>query len=369
MKVKVLYIVSNINKALAFEWIAEQLDKSKFGLSFILLNSEESSLEKYLREKGIPVNRISYHGKKDLPKAILSIYKILKREKSRVVHCHLFDACIAGLIAAKLAGVNKRIYTRHHATFHQVYFPRAVWYDKFISALATDVVAISENVRQTLIGEGVSDKKIHLIHHGFKLLNFEAAEEAHIQSLKRKYNPSGSYPVVGVISRYFELKGIQYIIPAFEKILHQYPGALLILANASGNYSSQLKLLLQKIPKNNYREIDFEPDIFALYQVFDIFVHVPIDPSIEAFGQTYVEALAAGIPSIFTLSGVANEFVVHHKNAWVVPFKNSESIVAAMKEILSEPGLIKKVTEAGKQDVFQRFGLEQMITKLEYLYE
>lgn len=369
MKKKVTYILSNINKALAFEWITEELDKDKFDLFFVLLNPGDSALEDYLRLNNIQVIRIPYRGKKDLAKAIVSIYRILKREKIQIVHCHLFDACVAGLTAARLAGIHKRIYTRHHATFHQVYFPRAVWYDKFISAMATGVVAISENVRQTLIGEGVSSNKIYLIHHGFRLAGFEKVDAENVQSLKLRYNPAGKYPVIGVISRYFELKGIQYIIPAVKKLLATYPDALLVLANASGNFASQISVLLQELPPANFLEIKFESDIFALYQVFDIFVHVPIDSSIEAFGQTYVEALAAGIPSIFSLSGVSSEFIQHYGNALVVPFKDTDTIYTSMLEILTNEYLKNKLIEQGRKDVHQYFALEQMINKLAYLYE
>jgi glycosyltransferase involved in cell wall biosynthesis len=148
-----------------------------------------------------------------------------------------------------------------------------------------------------------------------------------------------------------------------------YPNALIVLANANGNYHSQIEILLQDIPQKNYAEISFEPQIFDLYQIFDIFVHVPISPSIEAFGQTYVEALAAGIPSIFTLSGVASEFVIHHQNAWVVPFKDSEAIYEAILEILNNKSVRESVVNQGRQDVQQKFNLEQMINKLAFIYE
>ncbi len=40
----ITYIVSNIDKALTFEWVAEFLDTSRFSLSFILLNPGDSAL-------------------------------------------------------------------------------------------------------------------------------------------------------------------------------------------------------------------------------------------------------------------------------------------------------------------------------------
>ncbi|MBL0097760.1 MAG: glycosyltransferase [Bacteroidetes bacterium] len=85
---------------------------------------------------------------------------------------------------------------------------------------------------------------------------------------------------------------MQYIIPAFERILKSQP---------------------KKLPSDSYIKIEFERDLFSLYSIFDYFIHAPIDPSVEAFGQVYIEALAAGIPSIFTLSGIAPDFIVDGK--------------------------------------------------------
>src|SRR6185295_19908794 len=92
-------------------------------------------------------------------------------------------------------------------------------------------------------------------------------------------------------------------------------------------------------PEKSFIEIRFENNIFALYKLFDVFVHTPIDEYAEAFGQTYVEALASGVPAIFTLSGIACDFVQHEKNAWVVPYKDSGKIVTAMNALLNDESL------------------------------
>jgi glycosyltransferase involved in cell wall biosynthesis len=365
----VCYIISNINKALAFEWIAEGLDKDQFELHFILLNPGGSVLEDFIKQRNISVLRIHYSGKKDLLKAILKIRHYLKENKIQTVHCHLFDANLAGLLAAKTAGIRKRIFTRHHATFHHQYFPGAVYYDRFINFLATDIVAISENVKNVLIEkEQVTPEKITLIHHGFPLEKFQEASEEKIQKLKRKYHTENKYPVIGVISRYVDWKGIQYIIPAFAEILRKYPQAHLILANSSGNYKIEIQGLIKNIPQESYTEILFEEDLFSLYHLFDIFVHVPVNAEIEAFGQTYIEALAAGVPSVFTLSGVAKEFIEHEKNALVVPFKNTESIKENLYRLLDDKLLTQSLIETGKVDIKRLFELDTMIEKLNRLY-
>lgn len=370
MKTKVTYILYQISKALAFEWIIDHIDRQAFELSFISIGAEKNSaLEQFCASRNIEFHLVKYAGKKDMPAAVYKTYRLLKEIKPEIAHCHIFEGGVIGMTAAKLAGVKKRIYTRHYSTYHHSYAPGGVKFDKWINALSTKIIAISENVRTILIEkENVPAEKIVLVHHGFELNLFYSISEERVQQVKAKYDPGDKRPVIGVVSRYTQWKGIQYIIPAFKKLLHNYPDALLILCNAKGEYISEIKTLLKTLPEDSYKEILFEQDNAALFKMFDIFVHVPIDPEIEAFGQIYIEALAVGIPSIFTLSGIACEFIKDHENALVVDFHSSEQIHASLLELLQNESLRHQLIAHGKNDLEQYFSLPLMIANLQTIY-
>ena len=368
---KVTFIISQIDKAIGFEWITENLDRSRFELSFILLNEKPSYLAGFLREKGIAVDELIFAGRKqDLPVLVLRVLGLLRRRKPDVIHTHMYIADLVGQFAGKLLGVKKRVYTRHSSNESRKYHKKQR-IDKIINALSTHVIAISENVRNILHQEeGVALARIRLIHHGFDLARFENIPPSETAELSAKYNPSGKRPVVGVVARYSHWKGIQFAIAAFKKLLGDYPNALLLLANAKkGDYKDELdRLLKSELPADSYHEIVFEHNLFALYQLFDVYVHLPIDPELEAFGQTYVEALAAGIPSVFTLSGVAREFIRNGENALAVDFQNSEQVYEAIVRLLKDEDLRNKLSANGRRDVREMFTLEIMIDKMERLY-
>ena len=365
---KVTYIISNINKAIGFEWIAANLQSDKIHLSFILLNPGPSELENFLNQQGITCTWLTCRGNRELPGAFLKVTRILRAEKPDVIHCHLFHATLIGLLSGFISGIKRRIYTRHHSTYNWEYNKKGVWMDRFVNWLATDIVAISENVKRVLMEkEKVKASKICLKHHGFDLDAFRNIDIARIGELREKYNPGNKSPVIGVVARWIEWKGIQYIIPAFGKLLIDYPNALLILANASGPFKTMIDHLLKQLPEGSYKVIPFENDLFTLYRLFDVYVHVPINPEIEAFGQTYVEALAAGIPSVFTLSGVAHEFIEHEQNALVVPFCDSEAIYQSLEKLLKNYDLRISLSKNGFISI-KKFSLEKMIFKLEQIY-
>lgn len=371
MPQKITYIVFGIDKAVAFEWIIDKISREKFHLEFILISGKKGShFENYCTKKQVSFSHILYTSKKDIPRCIWQTTKLLRESRPDAVHAHLFEGGLIGITAAFLARIPKRIYTRHYATYHHQYHPQGVKYDRYINRLSTHIIAICNNVKEVLMHmENVQEKKIILIRHGFDLDDFYTVNEERIKSVAFKYNPLQKSPVIGVVSRYMFLKGIQYIIPAFKKILEKYPNALLILANAKGEDAAAIKLMLSELPAESYIEIDFENDNAALFKLFDIFIHVPVNRSVEAFGQIYVEALAAGIPSVFTLSGVAPEFIIDGENALIVPFENAKAIEEALFTILEDDALRTHIKQNAKLNLDNYFSLNLMINKLEQLYE
>lgn len=366
-RIKVVYIVSDIDKALSFEWIASYL-KSEFELYFIIIGKENTHLAQFLRSSHIPIYEISDSHDPSWISKWFRILRLLIAIRPRVVHTHLWRANMLGLSASWLLRIKKRVYTRHHAMVHYREFKKGRKWDLLCNFFSTSIVAISENVRNILTQyDKVKPSKIELIHHGFDFSYFENKKEEPFHNLRLKYELNESTIVIGVIARYFEWKGIQYIIQAFSKLQREFPATHLVLANANGNYKEQIQKELFVLPEKSFTEIIFENDLVALYKTFTVYVHTPVDAESEAFGQTYVESLACGVPSVFTLSGVAPEFIVDEKNALVVPYRNSEAIYSALKKLLTNPALQKKLAESGRASI-KMFSLQGMIKALEDLY-
>jgi glycosyltransferase involved in cell wall biosynthesis len=367
-KRKLTYIVSDIDKSLHFEWITPHL-KETYQLTFVLINKKPGCLENFLKAQNVSFVSLQHSSKLDLIRVWFKVFFLLLKLRPHIIHTHLWIANIIGLTAAFATGVDRRVYTRHHATIHYYEFPSGLKWDRLCNWIATDIIAISKNIRRILLDmDRAKRSKVKLIHHGFDMFYFKNVDEERVKLLRSKFSlNTTNKPVIGVISRFIESKGIQYIIPAFKKLLIQYPAAHLLLANASGNYEHQIKDLLNQLPESSYRCVKFENDLSALYRLMDIFIHVPVDVTTEAFGQIYVEPLIVGIPSIFTLSGVAAEFIEHRKNALVVDFKQADPIYDSMILLLQDESLRKEIIQHGKQSV-THFDIANYLKKLDVVY-
>jgi glycosyltransferase involved in cell wall biosynthesis len=366
--IKVTYIISDVDKALAFEWLAKYLSPI-YSLSFILIGKENTALAAFLKLNAITFYEVSYAYFPSRFSQWLRILNILRKENPDCVHTHLWRANQLGLSAAWLLRIKKRIFTRHHATIHYDEIPAGRKWDRLCNFLATDIIAISKNIESILVEKDKANpQKIKLIHHGFDFDYFQSTTESRVALLRNKYKLSETDgPIIGVIARYMRWKGVEYVIQAFQDVLLKHPRAKLVLANAKGDYKNQIQHALKALASQSFVEIPFEEDLAALYRLFDIYVHVPYDAQSEAFGQTYVEALIMGVPSIFTLSGVAREFIEHQVNAWVVDFKNSKQIAAAINEMSSNTDLCQRLIRQGKVSV-EPFSLKRHLASLEKLY-
>jgi glycosyltransferase involved in cell wall biosynthesis len=364
---KLVYIVSDIDKSLHFEWITILLRRD-FDLRYILIGKRGSELEKFLRHNQIDTVVIEFaHSRFKIPAVWMTVARHLRRQRPDIVHTHLWIANLIGLSAAFMLGIKQRIFTRHHAVIHHTEFPSGRKWDSLVARLATHIIAPSANVMNILVQmEHVPGHKVHMIHHGFDLPYFEGVGTRH-GLLKQKYRIPHDAFVFGVISRFVEWKGIQFILPAFEKIVDQFPNAYLVLANASGNYEPEINRMLSKVPRHSFTIVKFENDLAALYSLFDAFIHIPVDSRVEAFGQTYIESLIAGVPSIFTLSGVAAEVIRPDVDALVVDFKNTNQVYQAMTRLIQDSGLRARLIEQGKITA-RDFSIEKYAASLKLLY-
>jgi glycosyltransferase involved in cell wall biosynthesis len=368
---RIVYVVWLETRWPLMESVCQGTDRTRFDLSFVLLNRSTPPLAPVLDRLGIPWIHVPFRRRAGIPRAMRVIWQHCREVRPDIIHTHFMNACLSGLTAAALRGVPVRIHTRHHAgpVSWKYRRPWQELYDFYNNALSTTIIAPSGAVRRSLMGRNrVRESKVVLLHHGFDLDAFDAVSDDRVRTLRERYSVGDAHPVIGILARYEAIKGIQYILPAFERLVQSYPKALLLLAPARGRYQPELAPLLARIPTHNRREIAFEDDVHALYKLLDVFVHAPIGPAVEGFGQVYIEAMAAGVPSVITCAGIASELARDRENAVVVPHRDSDAIYHGLRAILEDDALRRSIVCNGRRDA-RAFTARAMIDGLESLYE
>src|SRR5262249_21733618 len=110
-------------------------------------------------------------------KALIALYRVIRREQPHIVHTHAAKPGVLGRLAARLARVPVVVHTFHGHILHGYYGPltsRLLRLMERTLARRTDrIIAVSNQVKQDLIRYGVAPAgKISVIPLGFDLEPF-----------------------------------------------------------------------------------------------------------------------------------------------------------------------------------------------------
>ena len=87
----------------------------------------------------------------------------------------------------------------------------------------------------------------------------------------------------------------------------------------------------------------------------------------EGLGSAVLIAMAAGVPVIASRIGGLPEIVCHRENGWLTE-NDPEPVAAAIRELLTDRALARRLAARGRQTVAEKFSLDQMIDNTIRLY-
>lgn len=175
--------------------------------------------------------------------------------------------------------------------------------------------------------------------------------------------------IVLYIGRLRKQKGVEYLINAFADLRNEREDIVLIIIGR-GECRDELEMLSKNllIGDSVYFIGFVENELLSPYYLF---CDVCVVPSIT-YGQADAcplvvnEAMYFGNPVIATDAvGAAFDMVKDGKNGFMVPEKDSNALYSAMKRILSDSGLEKRMGEESKKIIEGGYRYEHMVDGFE----
>ncbi|MFZ5553493.1 MAG: glycosyltransferase family 4 protein [Bacteroidota bacterium] len=369
-KIKVVMTIANSSYTPYFSYFARQAyQENNIEFTFVFLHFEEPKIIHELKN----YNAVSYwyhfdyrkEKKIQYLKLVWKMYRLFKKIKPDVVHTHLFDDSLPGLMAAKWAGVKKRIITKQDTMFHYLFAKKGMKYDIKNNNNATHIVPCSEESREFIIEHEKADtSKIKVIHHGVDETEYTSATKEEIKYIRDKFNPHNKI-MIGTVSRLVASKGYDYIIPAMA-LLAKKRNDLLFVAAGAGPHEQRLKKLVEDHGISSsfifagHIDKKFIP---AFYQSLSIYVHASI---YEPFGFVIPEAIFNGVPVITTPTGASRDALKHMESACFVPVKNTEALAEAIDFMAGRDN--SAMAEEARKIARKMYTLQQMWAGYRSLY-
>jgi glycosyltransferase involved in cell wall biosynthesis len=365
---KILYCLSHINKSLQWEWFAEEMKKREIELIFVLIDLE-NRIEFYIKDDlqrlGFKVYVLKHKGKISHLKNILKTIAIIRKHKIDIVHTSLPFGNLVGQTAAMLSGINKRVTTCENVSWaHDFHNKKQVWIDDYTFRKSKRIIATSEIAADYLRKNWDFNKlKLSVIYHGLKCSDYEV-NKARVEALGGELQiEKNKNFIVGVIARFEFWKGHEYIIEA-ARILKDNSEIKFYIFGSKGSYYDEA---MKKISEYNLQQHiiygGFIEDTSALYQLFDVHLHVPVNEYVETGGITIIEGMMAERPQVLTLSGYAWQSAKHMHNAYIVPFKNAEAIAEAIIWMKNNSVKAGELAKQAKNDAKEMFGINSKVDK------
>ena len=362
--IKVIHVLSDTNIGGAGTLLINYLknfDKTKFLIKIILPKS--SLLTPRITALGYEVIEIEGLMDKSLDlSAIGKLKKIFKAEKPHIVHTH---SSMSAKIAAFLAGVKSRMYTRHCAYEPPVFltkFPGKHINGFINNTLSTEIVAVAEAAKENLTDTGISDKKITVIINGVEPL--KAPEESRISQIKADFGINENDFVFGIIARLEAVKGQEYFIKAAKKMTEKYENVKFILAG-TGSEENRLKELAEG--NKNIIFAGFVENVAEIFSVIN--VNVNCSYGTETSSLALSEGMSLKKPAIASIYGGNPYMVTDGYNGILCEKRNEDALFSAMEKIYLDKELYEKMSENAYDAYLSKFTASAMTKQLENIYE
>ncbi len=216
-------------------------------------------------------------------------------------------------------------------------------------------VAVTKDIADHIIRQGVTPKQVHLLHI--------YAELNEAQPLNRaKYNTPDDAPLLLALSRLHTKKGLDILISAMQKI----PDAYLWIAG-SGPLEQKLKAQMRDLKlEERIRFLGWRYDREALLATADICVF----PSrYEPFGAVVIEAWGTGTPLVAAKSQGPKAYISHEENGLLVDIDDVDGLAASINRIIKDKYLQAHITCSGLNHYEQHFSKSVFKTNVQQLYQ
>lgn len=335
-------------------YAAAAVDRNRYRLE-VAHWGEPSALQAELERLGIPVHRLE--GGRSLPRLARAFGRRVRRLRPDVVHTHLVDADLIGILAARALGVRRCCASIHSFSFFAV--RRHRWrYRWLLSPLVGRFLAVSHALADYLVREcGLPASRVQVVTNGIDTARFAPAAGP-----APRCAPG---PTVGVLTRLDARKGLRYLLQAMAQLRSDLPDARLLIGGEGVDRSALEREAYSLGLMGCVEFAGAVSDSAQFYRRLDLFVLPSLD---EAFGLVVLEAMAAGLPVVGTRVGGIPEILEDGAQGRLVAPADSRALASAICELCQDPIRRSQMAEQAHQQAL-RFDIGRTAGALQAVYE
>ena len=243
--------------------------------------------------------------------------------------------------------------------------------EKYNLSSAAHIIVVSEALKDILLKFGVDENKIIVNPNGIDERKYNP--QIKCDDIKQKYNLENKI-IIGFIGTFGQWHGAENIALAFGKFLKKYP-----------EYKNKAKLFMigdgvrMPIVKKHILEFDSQENVVLtglipqeqgakFLSACDILINatVPNPDGSEFFGSPtkLFEYMAMGKAVICSDMAQMSEILAHGKTAYMVEPGNIDELATAMKELVDDGELRRRLGNSARDEVIQKYTWDKHVDKI-----
>lgn len=304
---------------------------------------------------GAMLDRVGTAWYRSLRKPVQELYSQFPFD---IIHCHVaLPDGHAGMLLAK--EYNKPVIAFvHGADFHATLHRGKRYRDALRQVLKTcnRVVTVSTKLEKIGVDLTGDSSLFETIPNGINLDKVYTGPSPLAEIYRNK-------TVLLAVGNLKETKGFDLAIQALARLNQNHPQLCLLIAG-SGPEAENLRALAAQLGVEE--KVEFlgrleHAKVMEYMSLADVFV---LPSWQEGFGVVYVEAMAHGLPIIGCQGQGIADIIESGKNGILVPPRDIDALVAALEDLVTNPGRAREIGAEGRNLVFSHLTWEHNAQKV-----
>ena len=342
---------------------AQHYDREKFEIILITLFqfSEKEDLYAELPET-VAVHKLAFGGWWDVGEW-WKLYKLLRSLRPDIVVSSLFFSNTVFRLLKPLLGYAS-IAREHNTYVDKSWLQKSL--DRLLTHFAYCIVAVSKTVADfTAKQENIPREKFAVIHNGIDLeqATRELAALPERDRLRQEMGLTPDHFVVLNVARLSAQKNHKLLIEGFAVFSSRHRDCKLLIV---GDGALREELEAQARAAGAGASIVFvghQTDTQPFYKLADVFISTS---NIEGLSNSYLEALAAGLPLVSTKTAGTDELIFERKNGFFIQEATVDAVIESLEKIRSAN--IEELKKEARASL-KNFDIRTTVQKYEELFE
>ena len=290
------------------------------------------------------------------------ILKLIRGKYDVVIICGNKDFTTqAAFIAAKITGIKVILWSEGIESARSLLGKVIEPITKYVVKKAEAIVVPGVMSKNFHVNLGAEPQKIFIAWDSIDNEKYFKKSPNFIKNKKPLKKALGlqNKKIILYVGQLIERKGLLYLIEAYQKLRGVRNDICLVVVG-----SGSMKDKLENICKDRgLKDVHFmgwvsEEEKIKYYYISDLFVLPTLK---DVWGLVANEAMACGLPIIATkAAGCSADMIISGENGFIVEEANTEQLYLAMKKILSNEKLAKRMGRKSLEMIKNKFTIESM---------